>query len=89
MSVAPKSVLRAMLASDEGIVQRIDGFYVAGSINRCWQLWGLDNRSICQKSVSLCARVSALRVISISLAHTLLSFYFDGDMRKLEMANVE
>ena len=79
MSVAPKSVL----AGDEGIVQRIDCFYVAGSIMRCWQLWALDNRSICQKLVS------ALRVISISLAHTMPSFYFDGDMCKLETDNVE
>ena len=35
------------------------------------------------------ARVSALRVISISLAHTFLSFYFDGDMCKLETNNVK
>ena len=35
------------------------------------------------------ARVSALRLISISLAHTFLSFYFDGDMWKLETNNVE
>jgi hypothetical protein len=35
------------------------------------------------------ARVSALRVISISLAHTMPSFYFDGDMRKLEKEDVE
>ena len=34
-------------------------------------------------------RVSALRVISISLAHTFLSFYFDGDMCKLETNKVE
>ena len=35
------------------------------------------------------ARVSALQLISISLAHTFLSFYFDGDMCKLETNNVE
>jgi hypothetical protein len=35
------------------------------------------------------ARASALRVISIGLAHTLPSFYFDGDMCKLEQENVE
>jgi hypothetical protein len=35
------------------------------------------------------ARVSALRLISISLAHTMPSFYFDGDMCKLETDNVE
>ncbi len=35
------------------------------------------------------ARASALRVISIGLAHTLLSFYFDGDMCKLETEKVE
>jgi hypothetical protein len=34
-------------------------------------------------------RASSLRVISISLAHILLSFYFDGNVRKLETANVE
>ena len=35
------------------------------------------------------ARVSALRLISNSLAHTFLSFYFDGDMCELETNNVE
>ncbi len=35
------------------------------------------------------ARASALRVISIGLAHTLPSFYFDGDMCKSETENVE
>jgi hypothetical protein len=41
------------------------------------------------------ARASALRVISIGLAHNnfgphiLPSFYFDGDMCKLETNNVE
>jgi hypothetical protein len=35
------------------------------------------------------ARASALRGISIGLAHTLPSFYFDGDMCKLETENVE
>ena len=34
-------------------------------------------------------RASTLRVISIGLAHTLPSFYFDDDMCKLEMENVE
>ena len=34
-------------------------------------------------------RASALRVISIGLAHTLPSFCFDGDMCKLEKENVE
>ena len=35
------------------------------------------------------ARASALLVIWISLAHTLPYFYFDGDLCKLEMKNVE
>ncbi len=35
------------------------------------------------------ARASALRVISIGLAHTLPSLYFEGDMCKLEMENAE
>jgi len=35
------------------------------------------------------ATASALRVISMSLAHTLPSFYFDGDMCKLETKNIE
>jgi hypothetical protein len=34
------------------------------------------------------ATASALRVISISLAHTLPSFYFDGNMCKLETENI-
>ncbi len=87
----PKPVLRAMLASNEGFVERIDDFYVAGSIKRCWQyvwqLWGSANQLMLRK-IGI-TRASALRVISNSLAHTLLSFYLDNDMRKLEMANVE
>jgi hypothetical protein len=35
------------------------------------------------------AKASALQIISISLAHTLPSFYVDGDMCKLETDNVE
>ncbi len=35
------------------------------------------------------ASASALRVISISLAHTMPSFYFDGNMYKLKTENVE
>ena len=35
------------------------------------------------------ARTSALQVILIGLAHTWPSFYFDGDMCKLETDNVE
>ncbi len=35
------------------------------------------------------ARASALGVISICLAHTLPSSYFDGDMCKLETENIE
>ena len=76
-----------MLASDEGFVERIDDFYVAGSIKRCWQLWGLANLLMWRK-IGI-TRANALLFISISLAHTLLSFYFDGDMRKLEKEDVE
>jgi hypothetical protein len=35
------------------------------------------------------SRASALRVISIGLAHTLPSFYFDCNICKLETENVE
>ena len=70
-----------------GVVQRIDDFYVAGNIRRCRQLWGLANRSIWRKHGI--ARASALQVISISLAHTLPSFYFVRNECRLETENVE
>ncbi len=34
-------------------MQRIVDFYVAGSIKRCWELWGQDNRLIWQILVQL------------------------------------
>ena len=70
-----------------GAVQWIDDFYVAGNIQRCRQLRGLANRSIWRK-IGI-ARVSALRVFSVGLAHTLPSFYFVRNACRLETANVE
>ena len=67
-----------------GVVQRID-FYVAGNIRRCRQLWVLANRSIWRK-IGI-DRAIALRVISISLAHTLPSFYFVCKACRLETTN--
>ena len=67
-----------------GVVQRIDDFYVAGNIQRCWQLRGLANQSIWRK-IGI-ARASVLRVISISLAQTLSSFYFVRNACRLETA---
>ena len=70
-----------------GVVQWIDDFYVAGNIQRCRQLRGFANRSIWRKNGI--ASASALRVISISLAHTLPSFYFVRNACRLETANLE
>ena len=81
-----KTLLRTMLASDVGLCRGL----TTSTLRQHPTLpaiMGLG-KSIDMAKIGI-ARASALRVISVSLAHTLPSFYFVRNACRLETSNVE